>query len=285
MAISDISLTAGMRANLISLQGTVDLLNRTQQRLATGKKVNSALDNPTNFFTNQLLNQTATNFAAYKDQMGNAVQIIDAANNGITGITALIESAKGIANSALGTTNTTTVLSYAQQYDAIMTQITNLALDSGYNGTNLLSANGLTVSFSSSNTLSVTTVGAGTAVSFTQLGLTTASVASASAWSVAGATTVTSANITQALSNLATAETTLQTAAAGIAANLSVINARQDFTTAMIQTLQTGADNLVLADTNEEGANMLMLQTRNALGTTALSLSSQAAQSVLRLFP
>jgi len=65
---------------------------------------------------------------------------------------------------------------------------------------------------------------------------------------------------------------------------MSIVTIRQDFTTGMIATLQTGADNLTLADMNEEGANMLMLQTRQSLGTTALSLASQAAQSVLRLF-
>ena len=59
---------------------------------------------------------------------------------------------------------------------------------------------------------------------------------------------------------------------------------RQDFTKAMINTLQTGADNLVLADTNEEAANMLALQTRQQLSQTALSLASQADQAVLRLF-
>ena len=66
--------------------------------------------------------------------------------------------------------------------------------------------------------------------------------------------------------------------------NLAIVNTRLDFTTNMINTLQKGADNLTLADMNEEGANLLMLQTRQALGTTALSLASQAAQSVLRLF-
>jgi flagellin-like hook-associated protein FlgL len=65
---------------------------------------------------------------------------------------------------------------------------------------------------------------------------------------------------------------------------LSVVQTRQDFTKATINTLRTGADNLVLADTNEEGANLLALQTRQQLSTTALSLAAQAAQNVLRLF-
>jgi len=83
---------------------------------------------------------------------------------------------------------------------------------------------------------------------------------------------------------LSTALTTLRTQASSLGSQLSVVQTRQDFTKAMVNTLQIGADNLVLADTNEEGANMLALQTRQSLSTTALSLASQADQNVLRLF-
>jgi flagellin-like hook-associated protein FlgL len=83
---------------------------------------------------------------------------------------------------------------------------------------------------------------------------------------------------------LSTALTTLRSQASSLGSQLSVVQARQDFTKSMINTLQTGADNLVLADTNQEGANMLALQTRQSLSTTALSLSAQADQAVLRLF-
>ena len=76
----------------------------------------------------------------------------------------------------------------------------------------------------------------------------------------------------------------MRTQASAFGANLTTVQNRQDFTKNLINTLQTGADNLVLADTNEEGANMLALQTRQQLSTTALSLSAQADQAVLRLF-
>ena len=78
--------------------------------------------------------------------------------------------------------------------------------------------------------------------------------------------------------------TTLRTESSKLSNNLSIITARQEFTQGMINTLKDGAAGLTNADMNEEGANMLMLQTRQALGTTSLSLASQAAQSVLRLF-
>ncbi len=88
------------------------------------------------------------------------------------------------------------------------------------------------------------------------------------------------ANITE----IDNAVSALRTEAQKLASNLSTIQIRADFTDQMVNTLTNGADNLVLADMNEEGANMLMLQTRQALSTTSLSLSSQAAQAVLRLF-
>ncbi len=77
----------------------------------------------------------------------------------------------------------------------------------------------------------------------------------------------------------------MRTQASALGSSLSVVQTRQDFTKAMINTLQTGADNLILADTNEEGANLLALQTRQSLSTTALSLSAQADQAVLSLVP
>jgi len=76
----------------------------------------------------------------------------------------------------------------------------------------------------------------------------------------------------------------LRSESAKLSSNLSIITVRQDFTDNMINVLTQGSDDLTLADTNEEGANMLMLQTRQSLSSTALSLSAQAAQSVLRLF-
>ncbi|MCJ7833350.1 MAG: flagellin, partial [Deltaproteobacteria bacterium] len=81
-----------------------------------------------------------------------------------------------------------------------------------------------------------------------------------------------------------TATSTLRSQAKAFGSNLSIVQTRQDFTKNLINTLQVGADNLTLADMNEESANMLMLQTRQSLGTTSLSIASQAAQAVLRLF-
>jgi hypothetical protein len=101
MAINDVSLTAGMRSNLLSLQNTVNLLARTQSRLSSGKKVNTAIDNPVSFFAAQSLTSRASVIDGLKDAMGQAVQTITAADKGITAITSMIEQGKGIAQSAL----------------------------------------------------------------------------------------------------------------------------------------------------------------------------------------
>ena len=270
MAISDISLTEGMRKNLISLQGTVGLLDRTQERLSTGKKVNSALDNPTNYFAAQSHLQRANDLSLRKDAMSEAIQVVEAADSGITGITDLIEAARGLTQAARSS-DATGRESLAAQFDEILTQIDNLAADSSYKGTNLLDSGSLTVEFNEdgSNTLSVTGFDGSSS------GLSIA--ASANDWAA-------DADVDAAVTELDAALVTLRAQGATLAANLSVITIREEFTTNMVNTLSTGADNLTLADMNEEGANLLMLQTRQALGTTSLSLSSQTAQSVLRLF-
>ncbi|MBR1278509.1 flagellin [Bradyrhizobium sp. AUGA SZCCT0283] len=99
--MSDIVLTAAVRQNLLSLQGTAELLSTTQTRLATGKKVNSALDNPTNYFTAAGLDARAGDISNLLDSIGNGVQVLQAANTGITSLQKLVDTAKSIANQAL----------------------------------------------------------------------------------------------------------------------------------------------------------------------------------------
>ncbi len=271
MAINDVSLTSGMRNNLIQLQGTSKLIDRTQERLSTGKAVNSALDNPTNFFAAQAHTNRAEDFNTRKDGMSEGIQTAKAADAGITAISSLVEAAKGLASAALSTNNTDDRSTYAAQFETIRAQIDTLASDSGYRGTNLLDNETLTVNFNEDATATLDVVG----FDATSSGLSLAS---------ADGNWAAKTSIEQAQNNLTTATTTLRSEAKSLATNLNIITTRQNFTDKMINTLQTGADNLTLADMNQEGANMLMLQTRQNLGVTALSLSSQAAQSVLRLF-
>src|SRR6195952_224097 len=102
--MSGIVLSASVRQNLLSLQSTAELLSTTQNRLATGNKVNSALDNPTNFFTAQGLNNRASDISNLLDSIGNGVQVLQAANTGLTSLQKLVDTAKSIANQVLQTT-------------------------------------------------------------------------------------------------------------------------------------------------------------------------------------
>src|SRR3954471_19829273 len=102
--MSGIVLSASVRQNLLSLQSTAALLSTTQNRLATGNKVNTALDNPTNYFTAQGLNNRASDISSLLDGIGNGVQVLQAANTGITSLQQLVDTAKSIANQVLQTT-------------------------------------------------------------------------------------------------------------------------------------------------------------------------------------
>jgi flagellin-like hook-associated protein FlgL len=270
MAMNSVTLTSGMRQNLFSLQQTSKMMETTQNRLSTGKRVNSALDDPINFFAAQAHTQRASDLAIRKDEMSEAIQTIKAANNGLEGITDLIASAKSLAQSALSTNDASERTTLAGQYDEIMTQIGTLADDSGYKGTNLLDAtHSVVVSFDENGDSSLTVSGTNVEDELN----TTAT----SAWA-------SEANITADIAALDNARDDVRTASKTLSNQLSTITIRQDFTSKMMNTLSDGAANLVNADLNEEGANMLMLQTRQSLGTTSLSLASQAAQSVMRLF-
>src|SRR5579872_389672 len=142
----DISITLGMRADLTSLQGTAQLLNRTQGRLSSGKAVNSAVDNPSSYFAAQDHINHASDLSARKSQMGEAIQAVNAANQGISAITTLINQAQGLVQSAQSANNTTRA-TLAGQFNTLRTQIDQVASDSGYNGRNFLNGDSLQVLF------------------------------------------------------------------------------------------------------------------------------------------
>jgi flagellin len=271
MPISDITLAGGMRQNLASLQLVATLQARTTERLSTGKRVNSAVDDPSAYFAAQNHLSRASDLAARKDSMGEAIQTVKAAIEGIEGITKLIEQAKGLAAAARGAT-TADRSSLAAQFDDLREQIDQLAGDTSYRGTNFLSGDDLVVEFNEDGSSSLSITGFD-ATSGGDLAIDAAS----NSWAA-------DSDIDSAVADLDGAMATLRANAKTLSANLSVVTTRQDFATNIINTLTTGADSLTSADQNEEGANMLALQTRQQLGVVALSLSAQAQQSILRLF-
>ena len=459
--MADISLTASMRSNLLSLQNTQSLMDMTQERLSTGKKVNSAIDNPTSYYASQSLTNRAGDLNALLDSMGQAIQTIKAANEGIESITAFAEQAKAIISSArdipsnydkysitsndvskaglaaddvlivdsrddlseftltfgtgdatkkfnvyidgvaheveleatstaaataaadaktklqslglvvedgaagelkvrskdgsaiywvndgtdgigtattaaksvtlaagdiansatlaaklttsLGTTATVSVnadqitimangkefvvagevadklnmadsrkagnanapveqrISYAEQFNRILTQIDELAQDSGYKGVNLLQENDLKVVFNEYRTSDLIVEGKDASTKGLLL-------------SEAIGDWQKDADLETSMQQVENAISTLRTMASEFGTNYSIIQSREDFTENLVNVLEEGSDKLVLADMNEESANMLALQTRQQLAINSLSLASQAAQAVLKLF-
>jgi len=158
-------------------------------------------------------------------------------------------------------------------YNALLAQIDQLAGDSSYNGVNLLNGDNLKVTFNETDTSSLTING----VTDTSAGL--------GLTQVYGAGFQLNSNITNVLTNLNTALATVQSQTQTFGSNLTTIQTRQSFTQNLINTLQTGADNLTLADQNQVSANLLTLQTRQQLAISALSISNQANQAILKLFP
>jgi flagellin-like hook-associated protein FlgL len=337
--MSSISLTASMRSNLLSLQGTAQLMNQTQERLSSGKKVNSAIDNPSSYYTAQSLTNRASDLSGLLDSMGQAVSTIKAANEGIESITTFVEQAKAVATSAVDTSDANSRAQYMEQFNDILDQINQMASDSSYKGINLLKGDDLTVTFNEGRTNKLDIEGVD--ASATGLSLTTA------AWGGEGkvvgdftALTVTDGNVTAdvdtgdyikydnkyyvAIGDMANGDAfdasklremskvnvdgvdtyfdfdataiktsidaatdainTLRDYASNFGNNYSIVQTREEFTTNLINVLEEGADKLTLADMNEESANMLALQTRQQLAINSLSLASQAAQSVLKLF-
>jgi flagellin-like hook-associated protein FlgL len=276
--MSNIVLSAGVRSNLLQLQQTSDLITQTQTRLATGKRVNSALDNAINFFTAQGLDNRANDLNGLLDSMSNAINTIQAANNGITAITKLVQSAQSLVSQANQTSDTAARATLSTQFDALLAQIGQLAGDAGFNGVNLLGGDTLTVNFNEDATSNTSVSGVDyTNANNAPLSISVASGTGTNNWAASSDITASSTELTAALTKLRSESQTLS-------ANLSVVQIRQDFTKATINTLQTGSADLTLADSNEEGANLLALQTRQQLSTTALSLAAQADQNVLRLF-
>ncbi|MCC0024783.1 MAG: flagellar hook protein [Hyphomicrobiaceae bacterium] len=161
---------------------------------------------------------------------------------------------------------------YVTQYNELLTQIDDLAGDASFNGVNLLAGDDLSVLFNEDGSSSLDITG----VTYDSAGLGLSSVSSGGFDSDSAINTV--------LDDLSAGIDTLRTQASTFGSNLSVVEIRQNFTKDLINTLETGAANLTLADSNEEAANLLALQTRQQLSSTALSLASQADQNVLRLF-
>jgi flagellin len=397
MAVN-VGLSQGVLSNLLALQKTTDQINTVQNQLATGKKVNSALDNPSSFFLANSFQNSINALNSVLDKISLGQRTLDAANSGISDLTSLLSSAQGTLNQALasaattavvtgnqtavsgvtitatttlssigfaatdvitvsdGTANTVTFTAgtntvqlllnaingsalgkakaeingdgrllleaagatyslsitsnganglalanlgfnsvasngtvnntasatgvtnstrttLAAQFNALRTQIDQLAIDSQYNGVGLLNSGSLVIFTNETSTAKVILTGSND--SSTGLGLT--STFSANSFQD-------NYEVNVAITATKAALVSLQNQASTYASQVSILQARAQFTSKTSNNLNTGVNDLTLADSNQVGAQLLALQTRQSLSSTALSLATQADQNVLRLF-
>jgi flagellin-like hook-associated protein FlgL len=277
-ATSAIQTDLGLAATATSTDGSPDtttkltltqLADAVNNNAQLSGKVSATLTGPTGAPTGITFNNlsTTTDVAVTGLVTGGSGHVTGAATD-----TATITKGSG------GTISSTRQ-SLLNQFNSLLTQINTTASDSGYNGINLLNGDSLKLAFNETGTSSINiqtkdSTGATFAINATNLGITSGT---ASQFGDNTQLDTLSTNLTNSL-------TSLRTQASSLGSSLSVVQTRQDFTKSMINSLQTGADNLVLADTNQEGANLLALQTRQSLSTTALSLSAQSDKAVLQLF-
>lgn len=218
-----------------------------------------------------------TNVTASVDASGNLTATGNSGTNGDsltiggTSDSGLLGSADGTTEAVVLTEGTNRREDLETDFNELLSQIDQLKNDAGFNGKNLLDGDDLKVIFNEDGSSSLTIGG----VDFDSAGLGLSAVTTGDF--------ATDANIEATLDTLDTATNTLRSQASKFGSNLSVVETRENFTKETINTLETGAANLTLADLNEEGANLLSLQTRQSLSSTALSLASQADQNVLRL--
>jgi flagellin-like hook-associated protein FlgL len=274
MAISSVVLTPSASANLQALQGLAAQLGQTQEALATGKLVNSPSDNATAFFESQGFLQSANDLSNLKDSLSTSLQTVTSVGQSIGDIQSIVQQLQSLTTSALQDSSTTARAGLASQFNSLRTQLDLLVNDATFNGTNLLNStsNTLVVFFNASDT---------TALTITGVNVTAAGLGIASAQSAFANTT----DINTASSLLLTALSTLRTDASNFGGNASLIQTRQDFTSNLITSLNQAANNLVLADTNQEGADLQQLQAQNQLAIVSLGISGQLSQAILRLFP
>ena len=273
--MDDITISSGSQTVLTLLQTTTSQNEQNTQRLATGRRINSTLDDAQAFLLARNLDTRAGDLQAVKDGIGQAASSIGAAQNGIDAISSLTGQLEGIATAARGGTASERTAA-AAQFDSIRTQIDNIARDASFNGTNLLAStpSDLNVRFNESGSSALTV--SGSASDTASLGINDAQVTNNNF--------ATDADIENALREIDQAVDSLRATSSGFGSDVAILNTRSDFTTDQVNTLQGAADKLTTADLNEEAAKQLALQVRSGLSITSLNIANQSERAVLDLF-
>ena len=308
-----ISLSQGMRNAVYSMTDIQTQINTSNQRLATGKKVNSALDNASAYFRAQGYQKDSRDLAGLLDNMDTGLRTITKATSAIDSARKLIESAQSLARQAvtLGAGDANRDV-YGAQAAELLNQAAKVMNDSAFGGFGLLTTNatvatGITVATNTGTGGAATSVVVtatdmrfgqasgvgGVALATGVQGMVVTGGGAGVQETIAYATVVgdkwsaaaTGDARANAFITFATnALSKLQATGSAVATQASTIQIRQDFTRSWIRTNNEAADYLQLADMNEEGANLAALQTKQQLAVQALSLASRTDQAILRLF-
>jgi flagellin-like hook-associated protein FlgL len=268
-----VTLNKSQRTTLQALQRTQEANNRTNQRLATAKRVNAVTDDAVAFFQARQLTNRASDLNGRIDSIGQGTSAVQAALTGGDAINSLNQQLKAIKDQAAQTTDPNQLQQLASQFNTISNQIDLVAADTSYQGKTLIDANStkLTVQTDTNSTVQVQADD-----------LTAASLGIPS--------TVTAAQLgSQAfLDNLAisldNATGTIRQAQAEQGVSVATLQVREDFAKGQSNIAQEGADKLTDADLNEEAARRVAGQTQQLLGVNSLSLSAQFEKSILQLF-
>jgi flagellin-like hook-associated protein FlgL len=302
---TNVALTLGMRNALFSIGDITIQQSLANKRLATGKKVNDALDGPLNYFLARGFEKNKADLSNLLDSQNIALGTLNKAIKTIESISKLVEQVQALARQARQSSDDTANGvrdTLGGQIALTLNQITELTRDAGFNGKNLLGEvpDTLQIDWNAETGVNLTRLTI-TGVSLTpngaQLGFGTAAQGftttvnapptpdviayTAGQWTndVAGNGRI-DALITQSQNAL----NRLQANASQYSVNLSILQVRIDYSKLQQRTLATAADALTLADVNEEGANLAALNTRQQLAVQALSIANQADQGILRLF-
>lgn len=290
----NVTLSASIRSNLLSLQNTGSMVNRTNSRLSTGQKVASAIDDAVAYFQAKGLTDRASDLTTRKDEIDQGISTVKSAVTGLENVEKILVQMKGVALSAKSATATERA-DLEKQFNSLSKQLNNLATDTNYQGLNLInkSTAKLTVQFSEKSGAKLQIDGVNVQASALK-GLSSGTTAStqaaalsgSSAWNTIG--TSTGGNSVTKLDSVVkavdSAIATVRSNTKTLGANVALLQTRLDFTKSYVNNLTEGAGKLTLADLNEEGANLVSLQTRQQLGIQALSFAGQQEQGVLSLF-
>lgn len=270
---TSLNLSAAVRENLLALKSTEILIARTQNRLSTGLKVASPIDDPRIFFEAKALTDKARDIEEKKEGVDQGINSVKTALEGIEAIDSLVQQMKGLLISARTATGTE-LTSLETQYNTLRNQVDLLATDANYQGINLVNGTGqaLTVSFSTDTSSFLSIASVDLRVASTGL-----DVSSAASFSIAS-------NIDAAAAEIEAAIGTLRGQAQTLASNIAILQTRLDFNTIFVNLHEEGAGKLNLADLTEEGASLVALQTRQSLGINSLAIAGQSEQSILQLF-